>query len=523
MKRLLVRWLPPLPLVFPAALSGVLLSFAFPPVALGGLCFVALVPLIVSLHRKSWTRREVFRAGYLFGLIFFFLLLWWIVKLLPWANVTIPWLMTPSLILIVLYLSLYPAFFSLLLVTLGRRGLAAGFFLAPAIWTLLEIVRSRGELGFPWGVIGYGLARHANFIQGAAWVGLFGIGFIVVLVNFVFSAAINTKSKGRRVFSLAVGLCIVAAMGFHGWKVTGSLMGEESPQDVSVAVIQPNVSLEVKWDPEFRDSTFSLIERLSRIASSAGSRLLVFPETSAPVYIHYEKSARRRITSLANELAIPIYIGFLDARSDGPGGDLNIYNSSGLFTPDGRLKKYDKAHLLPFGESLPLSWKFRFLRKINFGQANFHPGSVQAPISSGVGKFGPLICFESIFPELSRKYVREGAEFLVNITNDGWFGATPGPYQHAEMCLFRAVENHRYFVRSANTGISMVIDPTGHVVNSLEMDREGIVVEKIRRMKGLTFYARHGEWPVVIVSVIFIFIGAVLGKRGDQQLNRHLV
>ncbi|NIM20322.1 MAG: apolipoprotein N-acyltransferase [Candidatus Latescibacteria bacterium] len=513
MKRQLLKWLPPLPLIFPALLSGALLSAAFPPIALGGITFVALIPLIVSLYRKPWTRGEAFRAGFFFGLIFFLLLLWWIVKLLPWANVTIPWLMTPALILLVLYLSLYPAFFCLLLVTIGRGKLAPGFFVAPALWTLLEIIRSRGELGFPWGVIGYGLSRHVNFIQGAAWVGLFGVGFIVVLISFVFSAAFVQREIFRKIVFLAVGAGMVAALGLHGWKVASGFPLEEHAREVSVAVIQPNVSLKIKWDPAFRDSILSLTERLSRIAASANPGLIIFPETSAPVYIHYEKEVKKLLTSLVRDIDTPIYIGFLDARRDWPDKNLNIYNSSGLFTPDGRLEKYDKTHLLPFGEALPLSWKFRFLKKINFGQANFQPGKLAPPIDSRIGSLGPLICFESIFPELSRRYARAGADFFVNITNDGWFGNSPGPYQHAEMCVFRAVENRRYLLRSANTGVSMVVNPVGSVASALEMDREGMLVEKVRAIKGQTFYTRAGEWPVVIASLLLLIIGAVVARR----------
>ncbi len=512
MKRLLLRWLPPLHLVFPAFLSGVLLSVAFPPVSFGALSFIALVPLIVSLQRRPCTRGEAFRAGYFFGLTFYFLLLWWIVKLLPWANVTVPWLMTPALILLGLYLSLYPAFFAMLLIYLRRRSVWAALFIGPALWTLLEIAHARGEAGFPWGAIGYALSRHVHFIQMTAWVGVFGLTFFTVLVNFVFGLAFLKRKTRVRMAALFIGLGLIAANGLFGRVVVTSDFGEARAHEPLVAVVQPNVSLQVKWDPSFRDSTFSLIERLSREASRAHPALLIFPETSAPVYIRYDGDARRRLFSLADEIEAPIFIGFLDARYEGPRGELNVYNSSGLFLPGGTLRQYDKIHLLPFGESVLLSSRFRFLRKIDFGQANFHPGAPSPPIPTPAGAFGPLICFESIFPELSRRYVRTGADFLVNITNDGWFGSTPGPIQHAEMAILRAVENRRYLLRSANTGISMVIDPFGRILSSIGMDREGIIIERIRLIKDRTFYTRYGEWPVVITSFLLILIGAAVGR-----------
>ncbi len=516
MKQFFRKWLPPLPLIIPACLSGVLLTAAFPPIALGGLCFIALVPLLAALHKKSWTRGEGFRAGFLFGLVFFFGLLWWIAKLLPSANVTIPWLMTPALFIAVLYLSLYPAFFCLLLVTLGRGKRLAGFFLVPALWVLLELIRSRGEMGFSWGAIGYGLSRHVNFIQTVPWIGLFGLGFVLVVINYVFSLSLGTRGRLQKAVPMVIGIVMVAALGLQGWFVASNYSPKENGESVTLAIVQPNVSLKVKWEPEFRDSTFSLIERLSRIAANVDPDMIIFPETSAPVYIHHEEGVMDRMVNLTEELAIPIYIGFLDARYDGPKGELNIYNSSGVFTPDNKLLKYDKSHLLPFGEALPLSWKFRFLLDINFGQANFHPGREAPPVKSSAGKFGSLICFESIFPELSRRYVREGADYLVNITNDGWFGSTPGPYQHAEMCILRSVETRRYLVRSANSGVSMVVDPLGRIVGELEMDKEGMLVEQIQRLREQTFYTRTGEWLVVITCLLFCVIGAVLGRLGDH-------
>jgi apolipoprotein N-acyltransferase len=501
-------------MIIPAILSGVLLFAAFRPIALGAAGFFALTPLFFGLLRRPWRRGEAFRAGYLFGITFFLLLLWWIVKLLPHAGVTVPWLMTVSLIILVLYLSLYPALFCLLLIALSRGRMIAGFFLAPALWIFTELLRSWGELAFPWGVIGYGLTRHVNFIQTASWVGLFGVGFLVVLINTLFAAALLSRNAPKRIALVCLGALLVAGMGLHGWKTASEFSLQEDSSKATVAVIQPNVSLEVKWKPEFEDSTFLLIERLARIAASGGAELIVFPETCAPVYIRHDKGVMRKLQFITREVDTPIYIGFLDARRDDPHMDVDVYNSSGLFTPDGKLLTYDKSHLLPFGEALPLSWKFRSLRKINFGQANFHRGKSSPPIKSPVGDLGPLICFESIFPELSRRFVQQGAGLLVNITNDGWFGSTPGPFQHAEMSIYRAVENRRYLVRSANSGVSMVVDPIGRVVNSIEMDKEGMLLEQIALVESETFYTRYGDWPVGFVLVLFGLVGIVLGRWG---------
>lgn len=499
---------PPFPAIFPAFLSGILLLLAFPPFAVPGIGAVAFIPLLVALLRKRYTRAESFRIGYLFGVTFFILLLWWIKNLLPWANVTIPWLMTPALILAVLYLALYPAFFCLLLRVISGGHRQAALLIVPALWTLLELMRSRGEIGFPWGVAGYSISGYPQMIQIASYVGVYGVSFIVLAVNSVFAGALLSRGFGKRAILAAAGITVILLNGAVG----RSLMpGEDEPGasgTATVAIMQPNIDLRIKWNPLYTDSIFSAYERLCRAVRPLDPELYVFPETAAPVYIKYEPRYQQRIVRLARELETPIFIGYLDARRDVSNGEMNIYNAAGLFDRDGRLMvQYEKVHLLPFGEALPLSWKFPVLKRINFGQGNFQPGSSFDPIAVGGHLFGALICFESIFPELSRRYTAHGAEFFVNITNDGWFGDTPGPVQHAQMCILRSVENRRTLVRSANTGISMVIDPWGRVTASIGLDREGTIVEPIIVSTRRTVYSRVGEFPVAGISLVLVGAG----------------
>ena len=187
---------------------------------------------------------------------------------------------------------------------------------------------------------------------------------------------------------------------------------------------------------------------------------------------------------------------------------------------DGSLEKYDKRHLLPFGEALPLGSRYRWIQKIEFGQANFQPGPKRSPLTSDGVAFTPLICFESVFPDLCRDGVREGSELFVNITNDGWFGDTPGPYQHAQMAIVRAVEFRRWLVRSANSGVSMVVAPTGQVVEEIGLYKEGILTTDVTLLSGETFYARHGEMPLVLACFILAGIAAVLSRRASTERCR---
>jgi apolipoprotein N-acyltransferase len=510
-----LRILPPLPLVLPAMLSVGLVTLCFPVASLGPISFLALAPLFVAVLRHRPGRRDAFRAGFLMGSTCFVTMLWWIVKLIPSADVTIPWLMTPALLLLVLYLSLYPAFHLLVLAAVTRWRRGAFVLAAPAVWAAFEVARSRGELAFPWGVIGYSLSDHPALIQTAEIWGVYGLSFLVVLVNaLVATAALSGGPRARAGGGLLAGVVAAAILLQGGARVDGERA--RPGERLRVAIAQPNIDLAIKWKPEFADSSFNQIERQSILAREAGAGLVVFPETCAPMYIENAPREKARLQGLAQALQMPIYLGFLDHRHDGPGRALNIYNSSGVFRSDGAVEKYDKRHLLPFGEALPLSTRLRWLRKVQFGQANFEPGPPRAPLDTGPARITPLICFESVFPELCRDGVRDGSELFVNITNDGWFGDTPGPYQHAQMSILRAVEFRRYLVRSANSGVSMVVSPAGEVTHRIGLYEEAVLTVDVALLSGETWYARHGDAPLVVGAGLLTALAALLARRRER-------
>jgi apolipoprotein N-acyltransferase len=516
MKSFLARLLPSAPLVFPAILSGVAVTLSFPRASAGLLSFVALVPLFAAVARVRPGRREAFKAGFLFGMACYLTMLWWIVKLIPSADVTIPWLMTPALIALVLYLAVYPAFFLLVTGALARYRAGAFAVMAPALWALFEVARNRGELAFPWGSLGYALSDHPVLAQSASAFGVPGLSFLVVMVNALLAAAFVVRGARARALCAALALLVVTGMALHGRAAMGAAgEAEAAAPTLRLSIVQPNVDLAVKWKPEFKDSTLRLQARLAREAAATGAELVVFPETAVPAYIDRDPQFKPGLARVARELGVPIYIGFLDYRYDGPKEALNIYNSSGLFDPAGRLQRYDKTHLLPFGESLPLASRLRWLRKVDFGQANFQPGPRRAPLDAGAARLTPLICFESVFPYLCARGVREGAQILVNITNDGWFGDTPGPYQHAQMAILRAVEFRRPLVRSANSGVSMVVSPTGEVVAHLGLYQEGIITTDVPLLDTRTIYSRFGDWPLILFSVVLVGAAALWARRRE--------
>jgi apolipoprotein N-acyltransferase len=503
------KWFPPLPAALGAVVSGLLLAVAFPPFSVGPLSFVALVPLFVALHRRATTPRVFFKSGYLFGCAFFTAHMWWVVCLSPASSITVPWLMVPATAALILYLALYPALWIWLVGWLGRGRVIPLVLLAPSLWIVVEWIRSSGAFGFPWGSIGYALVHHPSMTQSAAVVGVLGLGALIVLVNALWASAVLIRGIMAKVVFLSAGLAVVVSNIVVGRIAIDRFHAVTPDKQFRVVLVQPNVDLALKWDPAFTDSIFVLIGEQATEAAASRPDLVVFPETAAPTYLRYSLQYKSVLRELAATLGTDIFIGFLDARYDGPGGAVNLYNSSGLFGSNGDFAQYDKEHLLPFGETIPYAWKFRVLQKINFGQANFQPGPDTPPIRSSAGGLAPLICFEAAFPNLARKEVRRGADIIVNITNDGWFGATPGPYQHSDMSILRAVENRRFLIRSANTGVTMIVDPVGRVTHGLPMDKKDVLVGEVYHVDEKTFYTRHGDRPVVVAALAVVFLGFI--------------
>ena len=512
-----IRWfpgrvLPPLPLIVPALLSGALTTLCFPTVSLGPVSLLSMVPLFWAVLHTKPSPVDAFRAGVLFGVVNFIGMLWWIVKLIPSADVTIPWLMTPALLLLGVYLAMYPGLHMLVVAYASKWRRLPFILAAPAVWALFEVARSRGELAFPWGLLGYSFSDHPSLLQSAEWWGVFGLSFVIVLVNALIASMVISKGPRARGAN-AVAACAIASSLYLYGDTRVKEVDAWTGDTVRVAIAQPNIDLAIKWKPEFRDSSFAQIERQTNIAARQNAQFVVFPETCAPMFIENSPGHRTALLGQARFLGLPIYVGFLDHSYRKGSKDPDIFNSSGVFRIDGEVQKYAKRHLLPFGEALPLASRYRVIRKIDFGQANFQPGAYSDPLDAGPVRFTPLICFESVFPELCRDGVRKGTELLVNITNDGWFGNTPGPYQHAQMCIARAVEFRRYLVRSANSGVSMVVTPSGAISHTIPLNTTGVLTADVLKMTGTTFYARHGEAPLLIVSSLLVLAAVLLSRR----------
>jgi apolipoprotein N-acyltransferase len=464
-------------------------------------------------------------APWLTGTVFAFLLFRWITRL-PTHAMTQPWLIGPGLLLLALYLGLYVALFGWMTRVLRRRLGLSVFVTAPIAWSVSEWLKSSGELGCPWGNLGTALAAHPAWVQLAAVGGGPGLTLWVVGVNALFAAAVAAWIGRRFVdaalrFALAVGLLVVPPLWGASRLRTADIATAArggAPSLGRLALIQPNIGSDQKWNPAEQDSVVNTLYRLTDAAAAASPRpgLLVWPETALPFYARLEPLKMQRLLSTAHELGIPILAGYPDARLSSS-GDVKTFNAAGLVLPTGKVaEQYEKIHLVPFGERIPFQGLFPCLGSFDLGQAEWTPGDARSIFTGAGAPFGVLICFESIFGEHARAYRSAGAQFLVNITNDEWFGRSAGPVQHAELAQLRAAELGTSLVRAANTGISMIVDPYGRVVSSTGLFEERILSGEIPAPIEATRYARWGDWTTgaAIASVVLLLAAAWFRPAG---------
>ena len=483
-------WLPLL--VYPAV-SGIVLGAAFPPLPLGVLAYVGLIPLFLSVEQLRG--RAAFGAGFVQGLVFYGATIYWI-----------SWITPPGAAGAIFYMSVSRGLFAWLMSLLRGRLGTLGLWCAPFLWVGLEYVTSLGDMGFPWVLLGLTQTGVLPLIQYAEMTGIYGVSFWAVLMNLAVLALVRAPRGGRRAAcAAAVGILLVVPA-IHGlWTMA------RAPADrtVRVGVVQPDMAPVAK---EYRgfDYNFSVLEPLTVEAALKGAELVVWPETAVG-YLEgeYYRLQREQVQALVDSLNVYLYTGAYRSERGPPA---RTYNSSFLFAPgESIVGHYDKTRLVPFGERTPFPELLPFLRKIRFSGGGFVAGNWDAgkdlTVFGGPGaRFSSLICFDSVFPGLVRKFVLSGAEFLVVITNDGWFGHTSGPYQHAESAVFRAIENRRSVVRCANTGVSALIDPFGRKVQSTGIFHQAVLTGEMPAQGQTTLYTRYGDWFAQVCTGVSILL-----------------
>ena len=531
-------------------LSAALQAVIFPLLGLYGLAWVAVAPLLVailrareseSLHLDGEERLlpatpwQGFMLGYGCGVLWIAGSFYWIFDTMrQYGGLPVPAAML-ALILFCLYIGLYHGLFGLLLALVARsasagsrpadsgvsirRALAA----APFLWVAVELARSRTS-PVPWELLGYSQTTNFGLTRIATFTGVYGLSFEIALVNSVFAAALLAPKERRKwLLAAACGAAVILQAG--QW-----LAPSRVTADRTAILVQPNIPVQDggAWTKEYfqntlRDLAATSLHPEGEPAVETGLRhydLIVWPESPSPFYTN-DPLFRDAVSELARQSRTWVVAGAvgINSATHNGGESSQIYNSAALVNPQGEwVGRYDKVHLVPFGEYLPFPRLFAFAGGLTKEVGEFQRGSSRMPLVAGNERFGLFICYESIFPDEVRQFPLEGAQVLVNISNDGWYGDSGAWKEHLRETQMRAIENNRWLLLATNTGISASIDPYGRIVASTPRKVRTALAAPYALTAGTTFYTRHGDWFAYLCAIISA--GALLARYGVRNRER---
>ncbi len=468
-------------------------ALAFPPFSVFFMIFPALLLLFLLVFKFGITRRWLLLLMWVQNL----LMIYWISYAISNYGGVSPFLGAIPTLLLALYLAIYP------LVVLSVAAKLTDHLLFPlytaSLWVVADYVRAHFISGFPWEIVGYAVFPFRPLMNVADLGGVYLIEFIIILFISSFFAVRGRK----RWIKVSAWLLIVSMIYGEIDMMVWDKLIEKNNRSVKVGVVQGNIDQSVKWTPSYRNRTIRIYERLTRELAEKGAELVVWPETAVPFYFQssFLASGLRKLAKEEN-----IYLLFGSPAYKFQNGKTVYTNRAYMLSPDGEVAGYyDKVHLVPFGEYLPLKKYLGFVKKIIPMVGNMGEGDKIEPLPFKDGKIGVLICYESIFPEITRSMVNRGATLLSNITNDAWFGKTSAPFQHFSMVAFRAVESKRYLIRAANTGISGFVSPTGEIVKWTPIFKREAIMTTVKEIDFKTLYTRLGDW-IVALSLLFLII-----------------
>jgi apolipoprotein N-acyltransferase len=470
--------------------AGGMGALAFPRTDWWLFAWIWLAPaLCCALVRPP---RSALGDGWLTGTVFFVVLLRWLdytfrsYSEIPWPLGWLP------ILLLAAYCGLYTAGVVGAVAWLARRiGRGWALAMAPVLWVAGEWIRGHLMGGFPWGLLGYSQHGILPVIQIAELAGVYGVSFLVVAVNSALAAVVGLGWRRARPGAIATAILVTASLGFGAWALRAGDGKDGERASVAVAVIQPSIQQSIKWDPAYNEQVLGIHERLTREAAAFHPALIVWPETAAAIFLRADPPLLARLVALSRALHTPLLIGSIDREEVTRG---RFLNSAFLLTGQGISAKYDKIHLVPFGEYVPLGWLIGFIRSWAEFISDFDAGKTPTVFRLPGAPFGTVICYEVIFPELFREFVARGASFMVNITNDAWFGQTSGPWQHLSILSLRAVEHRVGIARAANTGVSAFVEPSGRVSAWLPLFERGVLERRVALRTRTTLYTRLGDW-----------------------------
>lgn len=518
--------------IFWSIAAGAALTCSLPGAGVSWCGWFALALLLAAIRTATVSRALM--LGLLAGGVHFLTLLYWLVPTLHRYGQIPSVLAAGALFLLAFYLALYVAAFSGMVTACARKRMGHPLWclvMLPVFWVGLEYLRTHLFSGFPWGLLGYSQYENLHIIQIADLWGIYGVSGLLALVNagvMIAALSLGCRSWQARVpgkSAAAVAVLVTAAAlfatwSYGDWRIRQTDRMVADAETIRVGMIQGNVEQSLKWDEAFRDRTTRTYIRLSSELLADGKKpdLVVWPETALPFYFFYDKELTRQVLDAVARIGTHFLVGSPAYESDNGAADLSIFNSAYLIDPAGQVAgRYDKVHLVPFGEYVPLRSWLPFLGKMVPQAMDFSAGQTGQLLAMNGTRLGVQICYEAIFPSLCAAMVRQGGDLIVNITNDAWFGKTAAPGQHFAMAVVRTVENRRSLVRAANTGISGYVDPAGRVLETSGIFKTATLLRSVPVIKNqTTFYSRHGDvlpWIALAAGLVMILASRANGLK----------
>jgi apolipoprotein N-acyltransferase len=525
-----------------ALVSGGLQVIIFPAPALSFLSWIALAPLLVAIldpygssgpaipmrDPRPALARHAFLLAYACGIIWYAGSCFWIVRVMhSYGGLS---LLTALFIIALFALAggLFYAAFGLLLVLAARsrsHPLRNALLLSPFFWVALELARDR-ITSFPWNLLGAAEVGNIALTRIAVLTGTYGISFEIALVNAAFATALLLGPRARgRMLLLAIAIAALLESGRF-------VPLPPSPHDHVATLVQTNIPIlqQQDWTNEYFRATLTDLERTTTTAAKQAEHdqglpgLIVWPEAPAP-FLGGDPYFTAQMSQLARESSAYVVVGHIGQKPAHAPEPARIFNSAAVVAPTGEWSaRYDKIHLVPFGEYVPFERIFSFASGLTKEVGEFSRGESRRPLRAGNHNLGIFICYEAVFPEEVREFANNGAEVFINISDDAWFGRSGAPEQHLNQARMRAIENRRWLLRSTNNGITAVIDPLGRVLVSAERDQRVALNAPYAGIRDTTFYTRRGDvfaWGCVIISIVGLLALLLTRRRGQLRWSKN--
>lgn len=508
------------------ALGAVVTALSFPSTDAGFLAWFGLVPLLLAVRGRSV--REAFGLGWLFGLVLYLIVLYWISPTISNFTRITPMLAHLLLLLLVAVVGLFTAGFAAAVEWIAAAGISR-VIAAPLVWVVIEYSRSYIPAAFPWALLGYSQYGVEPVIQIADIGGVYLVSATLVFINAVLAEVATDGPRRHGLLLTASAAVVVIVFGYGSLRAASvaDRLGSQPAASLRVGLVQGNIRQDRKWDRSFEEEILATHLALTRRAIDDGAGLVVWPEAAVPFALRLDPRAAQ-LVDLSRASGARLLVGAPGIEVLGP-RLYRQYNRAWLIDPEvGLAGSYDKIQLVPFGEYVPFGWLLWWVDQAVQAIGNFGRGSeyvvFELPADVGAGGdvaigVSSLICYEGIFPALTRNFVAAGARLLVNISNDAWYGRTSAPHQHLAMAAVRAVENRVPVVRATNTGVSAFVDAVGRIRGRTPLFEEAVAVDDVVIADTFSLYRTLGDWFVYLCMIAVAALAALRMRLGSVLIR----